>query len=73
MQWSEAGGKCGVCGDPFNAPHPQDNENTGKYGQGKIVASYPEGSVVDVNVLLTANHKGYFNYTCVFIDEICLY
>lgn len=51
-----------MCGDPYTAAHPQDNENTGKYGQGVIVAEYEEGSVINISVLLTSNHKGFFNY-----------
>ncbi|RZC33927.1 Chitin bind 3 domain containing protein [Asbolus verrucosus] len=69
FQWSSMGGKCGVCGDPYNAPHPQDNENTGKYGQGKVVQQYTPGSLVDVQILLTTNHIGFFNFSlCVLQD-----
>ena len=53
-------GNCGVCGDPYNSPHPQDNENTGKYGQGKVVRQYSSGSVIDVQVYLSGNHLGNF-------------
>lgn len=56
------GGKCGVCGDVYNAPHPQDNENTGKYGQGKVVAEYSAGSTISVSITLTTNHRGFFSY-----------
>lgn len=62
IQWGVHQGKCGVCGDSYGDPIPRDNENTGKYGQGKVVAQYPTGSVVTVTVRLTANHKGWFNY-----------
>nr|CAI5847827.1 unnamed protein product [Callosobruchus analis] len=63
VQYYINGGRCGVCGDAFDAPHPQDNENTGTYGEGAIVAEYLNGSVIDVHIQLTANHKGYFNYS----------
>ena len=56
------GCKCGVCGDRYNEPHPQPNENTGKYGQGIIAAEYTAGSVIDVHIRLTTNHKGFFNF-----------
>ncbi|EFA07372.2 uncharacterized protein LOC657063 [Tribolium castaneum] len=69
FQWQSMDGKCGVCGDPYNAPHPQENENTGKYGQGKIVRQYSPGSVVDIQVSLTTNHLGYFLFSvCVLQD-----
>lgn len=62
VQWSQYGGKCGVCGDKYGDPHPQNNENTGKYGQGIIAGVYESGSVINISIILTANHKGYFNY-----------
>lgn len=63
MQWNTNGGKCGACGDNYADPVPRDNENTGKYGEGKIVAEYEAGSVVNVSVLLTTNHWGWFSYS----------
>ncbi|RZB84929.1 uncharacterized protein BDFB_010861 [Asbolus verrucosus] len=69
VQWNTFGGKCGVCGDKYDTPHPQDNENTGKYGQGKVVRQYSAGSVADVQIVLTTNHLGYFNFSlCVLQD-----
>lgn len=62
MQWNSFGGKCGVCGDKYDAPHPQDNENTGKYGQGKVVRTYSKGDTASIDILLTTNHMGYFNF-----------
>jgi hypothetical protein len=49
-------------------PHPQDNENTGKYGKGIIAKQYTSGSVIDIEVLLTTNHMGYFNFRYVSVD-----
>ncbi|XP_056645605.1 uncharacterized protein LOC130450909 [Diorhabda sublineata] len=57
------GQKCGVCGDRYDAPHPQDNENGGTYGLGIIVGTYQPGDVLGVLVTLTANHLGYFTYS----------
>ncbi|KAJ8924206.1 hypothetical protein NQ315_006997 [Exocentrus adspersus] len=55
--------KCGVCGDPYTAPHPQDNENTGKYGIGVVMKTYQSGSAIDVQVRLASNHQGKFFYS----------
>ena len=55
-------GRCGMCGDDFALPRPRPHELGGKYGQGKIVASYRPGSQLPVSVLITANHKGYFYF-----------
>lgn len=55
-------GRCGICGDSWSDPHPQNCENTGKYGQGLVVGQYPSGSVVETYIHLTANHQGHFNY-----------
>ncbi|XP_044264472.1 uncharacterized protein LOC123011198 [Tribolium madens] len=69
VQWSQFNGKCGVCGDIYSDPHPQANENTGTYGQGKVVRTYDSGSVIDITINLTANHMGYFNFSvCVLQD-----
>lgn len=55
-------GKCGVCGDKYGLPHPQPNENTGKYGGGKIVKTYSSGQLIDVEAVITANHLGNIQY-----------
>lgn len=55
-------GQCGVCGDPFNAPLPRDNEYGGKYGLGVIVRKYNPGSEINLRIELTASHMGYFEF-----------
>ncbi|CAH1280807.1 unnamed protein product [Diabrotica balteata] len=62
-------GNCGVCGDAYTDPHPQENENTGKYGQGIIAATYEAGSVIDVQIQLTANHLGNFTYSLCQLED----
>ncbi|XP_072387322.1 uncharacterized protein [Diabrotica undecimpunctata] len=62
-------GKCGVCGDPYTDPHPQANENTGFYGQGIVVKTYEPGSVIDVKIMLTANHLGNFTYSLCELED----
>ncbi|XP_048506013.1 uncharacterized protein LOC105686872 isoform X2 [Athalia rosae] len=61
-QWQYNGGKCGICGDPWNVKQPRPNEIGGKYGNGIIVRKYRTGSVIPINVELTANHRGYFEF-----------
>ena len=60
MQYDVNGGKCGVCGDPWNGP--RENEVGGKYANGIIVRKYEPGQVIRVVVDLTANHKGWFEF-----------
>jgi len=62
IHWGQNDGKCGVCGDNYVDPHPQENENTGIYGGGQIVKEYTAGQVMDVEILLTTNHKGHFEF-----------
>ncbi|KAJ8924205.1 hypothetical protein NQ315_006996 [Exocentrus adspersus] len=62
-EYVATGEKCGVCGDAYNAPHPQDNENTGKYGIGVVTKTYQAGSVIDVQSKLTSNHQGTIYYS----------
>lgn len=62
MQWEINNGNCGLCGDSYTDAHPQPNENTGTYGQGIIARTYSAGSIINVEVLLTKNHLGFFQF-----------
>ncbi|KAK4877772.1 hypothetical protein RN001_010278 [Aquatica leii] len=62
-QWVKNGGKCGVCGDPWNAKVPRAHEYGGTFGQGVIVRQYTVGSVITIRVELTASHFGYFTFS----------
>ena len=61
-QWRVNGGRCGVCGDPWNSPEPRDHELGGRYASGVIVRRYRPGDVVSAVVELTAAHGGYFEF-----------
>lgn len=61
-QWNKNGGKCGPCGDAWDAPQPRANEGGGKYGLGVITATYKEGAEVSLGIEITANHGGYFEF-----------
>ena len=37
LQWRLNKGRCGVCGDPWDAPGPRSQEGGGTYGRGVIV------------------------------------
>ena len=58
--WNTNGGKCGVCGDHYQGP--LHNEPPGKYATGIIGKTYNKGQIIDVAVLITANHTGYFQF-----------
>ncbi|XP_022919087.2 uncharacterized protein [Onthophagus taurus] len=66
---TETVSNCGICGDSLELPRPRPNENTGTYGQGKIVAEYTMGQVIDVSVTLTSNHKGTFEYSLCVLED----
>ncbi|CAH0551842.1 unnamed protein product [Brassicogethes aeneus] len=68
-QWKLHNGKCGVCGDAVQSPHPQENENGGKYGKGKIAKTYKPGSTIDVHIKITYNHIGHFTYSLCKLDN----
>ncbi|XP_019555760.2 uncharacterized protein LOC109425025 [Aedes albopictus] len=61
-QWQKNDGKCGECGDAYDAPKPRPHEYGGKWGQGVIVRRYRPGSVITLRVELTASHMGYFEF-----------
>ncbi|KAL1506375.1 hypothetical protein ABEB36_005749 [Hypothenemus hampei] len=62
VQYSSNGGKCGVCGDDYRNPVPRSNENGGTYGNGVVVENYYQGSLIKVDIRLTANHLGNMSF-----------
>ncbi|XP_023932961.1 uncharacterized protein LOC106150787 [Lingula anatina] len=60
VQFEQNGGKCGVCGDPWDGP--RENEPPGIYAQPIISGAYSRGDVIKVHVKLTANHWGWFEF-----------
>lgn len=71
VQWNQFGGKCGLCGDRYGDATPRLHELGGAFGQGVIVKNYTQGSVVNVNVKLTANHYGHFYFKICDLDYEC--
>ena len=59
-QFSVNNGQCGICGDAFDDPSPQQHETGGRFGSAVVTKSYVMGSVIDIEVEITANHKGHF-------------
>ncbi|CAK4086094.1 unnamed protein product [Aphanomyces euteiches] len=61
-----SGGQHGVCGDPYQGV--REHETGGLYGtfptnrDKAIGACYAPGSTVTIQVQITANHKGYFEF-----------
>jgi len=56
------GGKCGICGDPWDE-YPRANEAPGGiYATGIITKTYKQGSVIPIVLDITANHQGYFEF-----------
>lgn len=60
VQWGTNGGKCGVCGDPYNGPQP--HVHPGKYATGVITKTYTSGQTIQVKIAITANHFGWFEF-----------
>jgi len=61
-QWDSNGGKCGICGDPWDAPQPRANEAGGRFGNGVITRRYRKNQLIKIGVELTANHMGHFEF-----------
>ncbi|KAM3963926.1 uncharacterized protein ACR2FA_001959 [Aphomia sociella] len=61
-QWNKNDGKCGVCGDAWDAPSPRPHEFGGRFYKGVIVRKYAPKDSVIIKVELTANHNGYFEF-----------
>ena len=58
-QFGKAGGKCGICGDPW-FQNPRAHEAGGRFATGTIFSSYKEGQTIPVTIDITANHWGHF-------------
>ncbi|CAF1573925.1 unnamed protein product [Adineta steineri] len=67
-QWSTHGGKCGICGEPYDKANKLFEKGGAMY-TGKIVKTYTQGQQIDVTVVLTANHKGYFEFRLCNLDS----
>ena len=59
-QFSENDGRCGICGDSFEDPSPQRHETGGEFGNRIISKTYVMGSVIGLEIDITANHRGTF-------------
>ena len=55
-------GKCGVCGDPYNAGEKPNEDVGGKFVTGITTGSYASGTSMEVEVKITAYHKGWFEF-----------
>jgi len=61
-QWLRSRGKCGVCGDPWGQ-RPRNHEAPGgRYANGIIVKEYRVGEMMEVEIDLSANHRGSFTF-----------
>ncbi|KAH3809987.1 uncharacterized protein LOC127835722 [Dreissena polymorpha] len=67
-QWIVNGGKCGACGDPYDAVQKPNQTPGGKYVTGTIVRSYESSKIIDIKIELTAYHKGYFEFRICPLD-----
>ncbi|XP_059178733.1 uncharacterized protein LOC131957910 [Physella acuta] len=54
------GYKCGLCGDPYDGV--RENEEGGRYATGLVTRTYTQGQRATIQVDITANHKGYFEF-----------
>jgi len=62
-QFSPAiGGRCGICGDAWDASPREHEAPGGRFANGLIVRTYQPGEEIQVTVKVTANHKGYFTF-----------
>ena len=61
-QFNVADGNCGICGDPWFADPREHEAPNGKYATGTITAAYDQGQTIDVQIDITANHRGLFEF-----------
>ena len=56
------GGKCGICGDAWDANPRQHEAPGGKFATGTIVREYNKGETIKATIEVTANHAGKFTF-----------
>ena len=62
-QWSPGiDGRCGICGDPWDAELRQHEAPGGKFATGVIVREFQPGQVIPVTTEITANHVGFVEF-----------
>ena len=61
-QFAQAGGKCGICGDPWLDAQKPHEAPGGQYATGTIVRSYNAGETIKAKIQVTANHAGDFTF-----------
>jgi len=70
-QWSEKiGGKCGICGDPWDAAVREHEAPDGKYANGEIVRFYKPGDIITITSHITANHVGFVEVRLCINDNV---
>ncbi|CAF3777634.1 unnamed protein product [Rotaria socialis] len=66
-QWNTNDGKCSICGEAYDKTVKLFEKGGAMY-KGTIVKTYIQGQEIDVKVMLTANHKGYFEFRLCNLD-----
>jgi len=61
------GGKCGVCGDPYQGPRM--HEAGGSHAKGVIVRTYKRGATIKITPQITANHGGWFEFSICAVND----
>lgn len=63
-------GRNGICGDPYTDPMPRNHEAGGKYWTGTPAAVYLEGQTMEIDITVTTNHNGRFQFRICKIDGV---
>ncbi|CAF4209973.1 unnamed protein product [Adineta steineri] len=66
-QWNTNDGKCSICGEAYDKPVKLFEKGGAMY-KGTIVQKYTQGQQIEVKVVLSANHKGYFEFRLCNLD-----
>ncbi|OWF38771.1 uncharacterized protein LOC110465894 [Mizuhopecten yessoensis] len=62
IQWWVNGGKCGICGDRYDLSVHDNEPPNGRFANGIITGYYVKSGTININVEITASHKGYFEF-----------
>ncbi|KAK0067922.1 bypass of stop codon protein 1 [Biomphalaria pfeifferi] len=59
VQWTQNGGKCGICGDPWSGPRRYERPDGVMVQHNIIPKAYRENDVIVITIQITQNHLGW--------------
>ncbi|BFZ25675.1 hypothetical protein BsWGS_28713 [Bradybaena similaris] len=63
INWDDNGVRCDISERNCRVCGNRDNEAGGRYATGTIAKTYTQGQTITITLIITVNHKGYFEFS----------